>query len=231
MIRQSKDLLLPLVVGGLLLATAAQAADPGSATMAPSHVQQRPVQSLDPPETFAQVQNAQARSVAYFLEAGKVIVHPRCINCHPSGDQPLQGELSEPHQPAVFRGPDDHGEVGMRCQTCHFGENFVAGAVPGHEPWHLAPIEAAWEGLTLTEICHQLKDRERNGDRSLDEMAHHMAEDGLVGWAWDPGPGREPAPGSWEVFAQLIHAWIDSGAHCPDDPGVQLVTAQAASEN
>src|SRR5258706_10489455 len=41
-----------------------------------------------------------------FLEAYKVFMHPRCMNCHPSGDAPLQGDDSHIHLQNVTRGPD-----------------------------------------------------------------------------------------------------------------------------
>ena len=53
------------------------------------------------------------------------------------------------------------------------------------------------------------------GGRDLEAIYKHMAEDGLVGWAWDPGAGRTPAPGSQDVLGQLTRAWIDTGAACP----------------
>src|SRR4051812_19446268 len=37
----------------------------------------------------------------------------------------------------------------------------------------------------------------------------------LVGWGWNPGAGREPAPGNQEVTGLLVQAWIESGAECP----------------
>ena len=43
----------------------------------------------------------------------------------------------------------------------------------------------------------------------------HMASDTLVGWAWTPGFGREPAPGSQKELGALIEAWINTGAECP----------------
>jgi hypothetical protein len=43
----------------------------------------------------------------------------------------------------------------------------------------------------------------------------HAAKDDLVAWGWAPGVGRDPAPGTQELFGQLIKAWIDSGAQCP----------------
>jgi hypothetical protein len=32
---------------------------------------------------------------------------------------------------------------------------------------------------------------------------------------WEPGPGRDPVPGTQEALGELIRAWIDSGAECP----------------
>ena len=45
----------------------------------------------------------------------------------------------------------------------------------------------AWVGKSLGEICEQIKDPERNGGKSMEELVHHMAEDSLVGWGWHPG--------------------------------------------
>ena len=60
---------------------------------------------LKPPEDFAQIADQKERSLALFNEAAKVITHPRCVNCHPAGDRPLQGEDGHPHLPLVVRGP------------------------------------------------------------------------------------------------------------------------------
>jgi hypothetical protein len=46
-------------------------------------------------------------------------------------------------------------------------------------------------------------------------LIHHMAEDSLVGWGWNPGAGREPAPGTQKIFGDLIKAWAETGAACP----------------
>lgn len=70
-------------------------------------------------------------------------------------------------------------------------------------------------GVSLGAICVQLKDPERNGNRMLEETWDHMANDGLVGWGWDPGPGRTPAPGSQPELGALTRAWIDTDAACP----------------
>ena len=41
-----------------------------------------------------------------------------------------------------------------------------------------------------------------------------------MGWGWEPGAGREPAPGSQESFCDLIAAWVATGAVCPAAPEV-----------
>jgi hypothetical protein len=171
--------------------------------------------TLRSPDAFANIADRRERSIALFTEAGKVFTHPRCVNCHPAGDRPMQGERGELHQPPVVRGADGFGAPGMRCNTCHGSANFDPGRVPGHPQWHLAPREMAWEGKTLAEICEQVKDPARNGGKSAAELVHHNAEDSLVAWGWSPHPGRAPAPGSQQLFGALIRAWVDTGAACP----------------
>jgi len=183
--------------------------------MAVSAAQPDPAKTLRSVQAFASIADDQQRSLALFEEAGKVITHARCVNCHPAGDRPAQGDDRRPHMPLVVRGVDNFGAVGMRCTTCHGPGNFDAGGIPGHPEWHVAPIEMAWVGKSLGEICRQIKDPQRNGGKSMEELVHHMAEDSLVGWGWNPGVGREPAPGTQKEFGELIKAWSDTGAVCP----------------
>ena len=164
---------------------------------------------------FASIADSTERSAAIFREAGRVLLHPRCVNCHPAGDTPLQGEEGSAHEPPVRRGLAGAGVPGMRCKTCHLDVNFDPGRIPGAPHWVLAPRRMAWEGFSLTEICEQIKDPERNGRRSLDEIVEHMSEDALVGWAWSPGADRKAPPGTQEHLGELIEAWADSGAACP----------------
>jgi hypothetical protein len=171
--------------------------------------------TLAAPESFAAIADKATRSAALFTELGKVLSHPRCVNCHPAGDHPRQGELGRLHQPPVERGADGHGLAAMRCDICHQQANFDPGRVPGHPEWHLAPREMAWEGKTLGEICDQIKDPRRNGGRSLNDLVHHIGSDTLVGWAWAPGFGRHPAPGTQQEAGALVAAWIETGAACP----------------
>ena len=171
--------------------------------------------TLAAPQSFDGISDTAERSAALFTEAGKVLTSARCVNCHPAGDRPLQGETHRLHQPPVARGPDGFGTPAMRCATCHQSANFEPAGVPGHPHWHLAPSEMAWQNKTAGEICTQIKDPARNGGRSLQEILTHVADDSLVGWAWAPGGGREPAPGTQKELGALIQAWLDTGAVCP----------------
>jgi hypothetical protein len=194
----------------ILLAVAAMLAIPLQAFSDSS------VETLASVDSFSAISDPAQRSAALFTEAAKVLTHPRCMNCHPAGDRPRQGDLRRPHQPPVFRGDDGFGLAALRCPVCHQQANFEPSRVPGNPIWHLAPEEMGWEGKTVGQICAQIKDPARNGGRSLDEIVHHVGTDHLVGWAWAPGAGRQPAPGTQAQVGALLDAWAKSGAACPN---------------
>ena len=176
---------------------------------------------LRAPSEFSGIQDTPTRSRALFTEAAKVIMNPRCMNCHPATDSPLQGNDQHVHMPPASRGDGGIGVAGAPCATCHSERNFTLTekasyrSIPGHPRWGLAPIEMAWEGKSVGDICAQLKDPARNGGRDLTLLQEHFAKDDLVAWGWNPGAGRAPAPGTQERLGELIKAWIDTGAQCP----------------
>ena len=178
-------------------------------------------QELQPPSAFQNIGDKAERSRAIFAEIGKVLTHPRCMNCHPAGDRPLQGADHHLHMPQVWRAQPSGGDPGTNCAGCHTDGNYTLheGAtyqsIPGHPRWQVAPLSMAWQGKSLGQICAQIKDKDRNGGRDLALLQEHIAKDDLVGWGWNPGAGRQPAPGSQEQAGQLLQAWIDSGAECP----------------
>jgi hypothetical protein len=201
-----------LIVGGALLSSVRAA--PPATHAAPS------VQTLKPAGDFVSIKDPTARSLALFTEAGKVISSPRCMNCHPVQRAPTQGDDLHAHNPPMVAGQSGHGPVGLPCAACHGPANVPTlgqhvKSIPGDPKWALAPAEMAWQGKSLGAICAQIKDPARNGGKSLAELHHHMAQDHLVGWGWNPGEGRQPAPGTQAVFGELIKAWIDTGAKCP----------------
>lgn len=173
-----------------------------------------PSAALRSASDFASITDKTARAQALFVEAGKVLLHDRCLNCHPSDDRPRQRH-AEAHEPPVVRGRDDRGAAVLECSSCHQQGNAVLARVPGAPGWHLAPREMAWRDRTLGEICLQLKDPKRNGGKSLAEIVRHSSYDPLVGWGWAPGADREPAPGTQAQFGALIAAWVEAGAACP----------------
>ena len=174
-------------------------------------------QELRAPDSFAGIADRAERSRALFLEASRVLTHPRCVNCHPDGDSPLQGMAQALHDPPVTRGADGRGVVGMECESCHQGKNAELARVPGAPLWHLAPRAMAWVGKTPRAICEQLKDPARNGGKTLAQIVEHNQHDALVAWGWSPGADREPAPGNQQVFGLLVAAWVESGAECPEE--------------
>lgn len=180
----------------------------------------QPATELRDASSFASIRDPDARSQALFTEAAKVIMHPRCMNCHPATRRPTQGDDMRPHEPPMFAGASNKGPAGLACATCHSDANvatFSSGirTIPGNPHWSLAPASMAWQGLSMGDICRQVRDPKRNGGRDLEAIHHHMSEDHLVGWAWHPGEGRVPPPGTQQAFGQLIRGWIDTGAKCP----------------
>jgi hypothetical protein len=207
------SLVVSIVV--LSVALGSSAADAATASSSGAAA---PAGALRAPSEFAHITDPMLRSIALFEEAGKVIQHPRCLNCHPSTEQPTQTDEMRPHRPLVLRGATGSGMPGMPCAACHHDTNFDPAHVPGHANWHLAPRSMTWAGRSLAEICVQIKDPARNGGRDLAALVRHMAEDSLVGWAWSPGASRTPAPGSQREFGALLRAWVESGAVCPAPP-------------
>ena len=153
-----------------------------------------------------------------FLQVYKVFTSPRCQNCHPAGESPLQGDDSHVHLQYVQRGKDGHGVYGMRCDTCHQSTNLSGEHMPpGNPKWSLPSPEHKMiiVGRSPAELCRQLKDPKQTGGRSLQQLLEHVSSDDLVGWAWSPGTGRIPPPLSRAETVAQMKIWIDGGAACP----------------
>jgi hypothetical protein len=175
--------------------------------------------SVNAGANVASVAPTASDSRAAFLQVHKVFTSPRCQNCHPSGDAPLQGDDSHVHAQLVKRGHDGHGVYGMRCNTCHQEANTVgANMPPGNPKWGLPPPEhkMVFVGRTPAQLCRQLKDPKQTGGRSLAQLLTHVSSDDLVGWGWNPGDGRTLPPLSREDTVAQMKIWIDGGAACPE---------------
>jgi cytochrome c5 len=194
-----------LAIGALLLITQACQTRRG----------ERP--ALEPQNVSAQRDEAASR--AAFLAAYPVLMHPRCMNCHPKADAPLQGDDSHIHAQNVQRGPDGKGLFAMKCANCHQLKNLPGQNMPpGHPEWHLPPanMPMVFEGRTPAQLARQLIDPKQNGGKTLEQIIHHSAEDSLVATAWDPVGGRTKPPLTQAEFGKKIREWIEKGAAIPE---------------
>lgn len=125
----------------------------------------------------------------------------------------------------------------VNCRSCHQDKN---GDAPGMPPgaandlmpgfvWHMPPpTMLLTRDMGVQALCEQLLDPARNsflavrgGRHDLKtfkkEFDHHVNDDPLVRWAWEPGPGRLPAPGTHKQLVEAMQLWTSAGAPCPDD--------------
>jgi hypothetical protein len=160
-----------------------------------------------------------AASAKAFLAAYPVYMDPRCVNCHPAGDAPLQGDESRTHAMRVKRGPGGMGKSAMQCSSCHQAANLPGAHMPPGGPgWQLPPedMPMVFEKKTAHELCVQLKNPAQNGNRTPMEMVDHVRTAPLVLWGWNPGEGRKPVPMSHDTFVKYMTEWAEKGAACPD---------------
>lgn len=71
-----------------------------------------------------------------------------------------------------------------------------------------------FQGKTPHDLAAQLKDRKKNGGKSVQDLIDHMNTD-LVKWAWKPGEGRTTPPLSYSEFINQLKLWIAKGAVVP----------------
>jgi mono/diheme cytochrome c family protein len=172
---------------------------------------------LKPAGEFAAIADRAARSRALFGELARVLMHPRCVNCHTPDESPRQGDAHAIHDPPIARGSNDRGVPALGCASCHQDRNLELARVPGAPGWRLAPVEMVWLERTAAQICTQIKDPARNGGRELARIVEHLAHDPIVAWGWSPGADRTPAPGTQAALGELAAAWVATGAECPEE--------------
>lgn len=162
---------------------------------------------------------ARPRADSAFARVYPVFMHSRCVNCHPAGDAPLQGDQGLVHAQNVQRGPDGKGLFALKCAACHQASNTEGLHMPpGNPNWHLPPADMpmVFEGRSARELAAQLKDPKLNGGKTLAQILHHVEEDGLVKGCWNPGDGRTKPPVSHADFAKAFREWVESGAALPE---------------
>ena len=156
-------------------------------------------------------------SVKAFMEVYKVLMSPRCMNCHPSGDIPLQGDDSKLHTMFPKRGKNGKGLYAMKCSNCHQPENTLGIHMPPGSPeWHLPPanMKMVFQGRSPYQLAKQLIDPKQNGNKTREQLIKH-ADDDLVLVGWNPGEGRTVPPLSHADFKKAWITWIEKGAYAP----------------
>lgn len=128
-------------------------------------------------------------------------------------------------------------KAAMNCRSCHQDKNhpepgMPPGAANDKMPgfvWHMPPAKMAIpKDITAKQLCEQWLDPARNTNLvfrgSKDDLKtfraefldHHAKVDPLILWSWEPGAGREPAPGSNKDFIKALDIWISAGVPCPE---------------
>ena len=171
-------------------------------------------------DTAQETGAARREAIAAFKSIVPVLRHPRCINCHSSGDFPRQGDDHRPHAMNVRRGPEGKGVTAQKCSTCHQEQNTAGlNMPPGAHEWQLPPanMPMIWEGLTDRELCELFKDPKQNGHRTqLAQLVEHVRAP-LVAWGWHPGDGRTAVPGTHDEFVANVKHWAQAGGECPSE--------------
>lgn len=158
------------------------------------------------------VESAQA-----FLQVYKVLMSPRCMNCHPAGDRPLQGDDSHTHIMNVQRGKDGKGIYALKCSNCHQPENTPGiHTPPGNPKWALPPadMKMVFEGRSAHDLALQIMDYNRNGHKNKEQLLEH-ARDTLVKAGWNMGEGRTLPPLQYDEFVKVWDTWINKGGYAP----------------
>lgn len=166
---------------------------------------------------YKNVNTDSAESAQAFLQVYKVLMSPRCMNCHPAGDQPLQGDDSRAHTMKVQRGKDGKGIYAAKCSNCHQPENTPGlHTPPGNPKWHLPPadMKMVFQGRTPHQLALQIMDYNKNGHKNKKQLLEH-ARDTLVKAGWNMGEGRTPPPLSYDAFLKVWDTWIQKGGYAP----------------
>ena len=156
-------------------------------------------------------------SVAAFKQVYAVLMSPRCMNCHPAGNVPLQGDENHLHTMLPKRGVEGKGVLAMKCSNCHQAENTPGlHTPPGNPNWHLPPdnMKKVFQGRSANQLAKQLVNPKQNGNKGMKELIAH-ADDGLVLAGWNPGEGRSLPPISHAEFKKAWLKWLQTGAFAP----------------
>lgn len=156
-------------------------------------------------------------SVKAFMKVYKVLMSPRCMNCHPAGNAPLQGDDNHVHTMNVVRGQDGKGVYAAKCSNCHQPVNAPGlHAPPGNPKWQLPPsdMKMVFQGRTPRQLALQIMNYNLNGHKDKQQLIEH-ARDTLIKAAWNMGEGRAAPPMTYSAFVDAWDSWIKKGGYAP----------------
>jgi hypothetical protein len=156
-------------------------------------------------------------SVKAFMKVYKVLMSPRCMNCHPAGDAPLQGDDNHIHTMNVVRGPDGTGLYAAKCSNCHQPTNAPGlHTPPGNPKWQLPPanMKMVFQGRTPRQLALQIMNYNQNGHKNKEQLIEHV-RDTLVKAGWKMGEGRTPPPMEYSDFVTAWDNWVNKGGYAP----------------
>ena len=146
-----------------------------------------------------------ARSVALFEEAGKVMQHPRCVNCHPRGDRPTAERRDAAARAAggARRGRPRRAGAALHAPAIATRIS-IRRACPAIR--NGTSRRRRWPGRASRSARSASRSRIRRATaaRTSPRIVKHSTERQLVGWGWNPGAGRTPAPGTQAEFGALM---------------------------
>lgn len=208
--KKTSDRVFPFRIASFLTITLFGVAVLASAFREPDHDQTMDIK-------FNETDKDSIESVKAFGTVYKVLMSPRCMNCHPAGDIPLQGDDSHLHTMAPKRGVEGKGVYAMKCSNCHQDTNTPGlHTPPGNPDWHLPPaaMKMVFQGKSAHQLAKQLVDKSQNGNKDMKKLIEH-ADDGLVLAGWNPGEGRTLPPVSHAEFKKAWLTWLKKGAYAP----------------
>ena len=156
-------------------------------------------------------------SVKAFMKVYTVLMSPRCMNCHPAGDAPLQGDDNHVHTMNVVRGPDGKGLYAAKCSNCHQPANTPGlHTPPGNPKWQLPPsdMKMVFEGRSPRQLALQIMNYNLNGHKTKTQLIEHV-RDTLIKAAWNMGEGRVPPPMTYTAFVAAWDSWLNKGGYAP----------------
>jgi len=168
-------------------------------------------------QKYFEINKDSTQSVQAFIKVYRVLLSSRCMNCHPAGDAPLQGEDSHIHTMSVVRGTDGKGVYALKCSNCHQPVNIPGLHMPpGNPKWQLPPedMKMAFQGRTPRQLALQIMNYNLNGHKTKEQLIEHV-RDTLIKAAWNMGEGRLPPPMSYSAFVSAWDTWIKKGGYAP----------------